>query len=416
LEQINSLKKELAAIEGLPEVVETAPDITGIADNDPDLRKFLAETASDLDRLFPHSISDNLEGAKILLAKSRKQDALMNTVQNESLPMEERVAAAHQWSAQLVYGKEHWSSLGDAELIERLSLHPHTKRLQNLSSYVCDSFATPATGDWQQYLRNQWAAIKEFKKLRADFPLRQVPSREGILNSTVVFGIEAVASKVIDNSPKAIQDHHGERAKIRTYAKELEAGRHALESERDRREQADAANLSNKTCCECYRVQPVINAVCSSCGAVPFDWMPAKEYPANLELDNLRNMAQHATVEQLSEIRLVEWSTERPERERVVKNLLAARLWQRDGQQRQAELKPLPPAVGVTDEMVQAAIRHNELQVAKIDEQLKEMDAQTGKAPEPEVKAALPWYREPAFLAEEKKREEMEKAHVPHLV
>jgi hypothetical protein len=379
LEQINSLKKELAAIEGLPSVVEAAPDITGIADDDPELPKFLVETASEIDRLFPQSVSTTLEGAKILLAKSRKQAALMAVVQDESLPMEERVEAARQWGAGLVYGKEHWASLGDTELIERLSIHPHTKRLQELSAYVCDSFAVPASGDWQQYLRNQWAAIKEFKKLRAEFPLRLVAQREGIFNSTIVIGLEAVASKIISNSTKEIQEH-GARTKIYAYAKELEAGRHSLGSERDRREQADAANLSNKTCCECYRVQPVVNAVCSLCGAVPFDWMAAKEYPANLELDNLRNMAEHATIEQLSHPRLAEWSTERPERERVVKNLLAARLRQSEGQQRQIERKPVPPAVGVTDHQVKSAIRYCELQTAKLDQEIAALDQEIAES------------------------------------
>jgi hypothetical protein len=405
-EEREAAARHILTLQGQP--VEIVPDITGIADDDPELPKFLFETASDIDRLFPGSVSTNLEGAKILLAKSRKQAALMAAVQDESLPIEERVEAAHQWGADLAYGKEHWASLGDAELIERLSIHPHTKRLQELSAYVCDGFATPATGDWQQYLRNEWAAIKEFRKLRAEFPLRQVAQREGIFNSTIVIGIESVASRVIDNSPKDVS--HGMRARIYAYAKELESGRHSSGSERDRREQADAANLSNKTCCECYFVQPMVNAVCSLCGAVPFDWMPAKEYPANLELDNLRNMAEHATVEQLSQPRLAEWSIERPERERVIKNLLAARLRQSDQQQRQIERKPPPAYVGVTDRMVQAAIRHNELQVAKIDEQLAELNAQIGKAPEPEVKAAIPWYLEPSYLAEEKRREELERA------
>jgi hypothetical protein len=369
-EEREAAARHILTLQGQP----VAPDTTGIADDDPELPKFRVETASEIDRLFPQSVSTTLEGAKILLAKSRKQAALMAAVQDESLPLEERVEAARQWGAGLAYGKEHWASLGDAELIERLSIHPHTKRLQELSAYVCDSFATPATGDWQQYLRNQWAAIKEFKKLRAEFPLRQVAQREGIFNTTIVIGIEAVASKIISNSPKDVS--HGMRARIYAYAKELEAGRHSLGSDRDRREQADAANLVSKTCSECYLVQPMVNAVCELCGAVPFDWMPAKEYPANLELDNLRNMAEHATIEQLSQPRLVEWSTERPERERIVKNLLAARLRQRDGQQRQIERKPVSPAVGVTDESVRSAIRYCELQTAKFDAELAEIDRQ----------------------------------------
>jgi hypothetical protein len=309
----------------------SAPDITGIPDDDPELPKFMAETASYIDRLFPQSVAANLEGAKVLLAKSRNQNALMAVVQDESLPMEERLAAARQWEAGQAYGKEHWASLGDAELVERLSVHPHTKRLQELSAYVCDSFAVPASGDWQKYLRNQWSAIKEFRKLKEEFPLRQVASRAGIFNSTIVIGLQAVASKVISNSAKDIQEH-GARTTIYAYAKELEEGRHPT---------------------------------------------PATEYPEDLESDNLRNIADHATVEQLNQPRMAEWCAERPERERVVKNILAARLRQSEGTPPQPKPEPVQ---GITDSMVKAAIRHNELQLAKLDEELAKVDQEIAES------------------------------------
>jgi hypothetical protein len=46
----------------------------------------------------------------------------------------------------------------------------------------------------------------------------------------------------------------------------------------------------------------------------------------------------------------------------------------------------------------------------KQDGQSAELNAQAKKEPEPEVKSALPWYLQPAFLEEERNREELARA------
>jgi hypothetical protein len=148
--------------------------------------------------------------------------------------------------------------------------------------------------------------------------------------------------------------------------------------DRDEPAKVAADNLVSKTCTECYFVQPLINAVCELCGAVPFTWMPAREHPANQELDSLRDGAK-APIDRLQNMLRSGWCSERPERERVVKNLLAAQLRQSEGQQRQIECKPVPPEVGVTDRMVQAAIRCVELRNEKLDLELEEIDREIAK-------------------------------------
>jgi hypothetical protein len=186
------------------------------------------------------------------------------------------------------------------------------------------------------------------------------------------------------------------------------------EMERDEPAKVAAANQKSKTCCECYFVQPLINAVCELCGAEPFTWMQAKEHPANRELDSLREAAK-APVDRLQTMLRSGWCSERPERERVVKNILAARLRQRDLQQHQAEIKPLPPEVGVTDHMIQSAIKYWDRKVAKLDAELEELNRQSGKVEEPVKAAPIPWYLEPAYLEEERKREELAKANADRI-
>jgi hypothetical protein len=99
------------------------------------------------------------------------------------------------------------------------------------------------------------------------------------------------------------------------------------------RQKADAMNAKFKTCCDCYRVQPIIQAFCELCGIVPLMWLPATEYPENRELDGLRQMAAEFTVEQLKIALRAGWCSNRPERERVARNILAARIRQRDIQE-----------------------------------------------------------------------------------
>lgn len=103
--------------------------------------------------------------------------------------------------------------------------------------------------------------------------------------------------------------------------------------EREARENAEAKNATLKSCGDCYFVQPVIQATCELCGAVPLTWLPAAEYPENRELDSLRTMATEYTIEQLNIALRSGWCSNRPERERVARNILAARIRLRDIQE-----------------------------------------------------------------------------------
>ncbi len=100
--------------------------------------------------------------------------------------------------------------------------------------------------------------------------------------------------------------------------------------DRQERQKADAMNAKFKSCCDCYFTQPVIETVCSLCGTIPLMWLPATERPENRELDGLRTMAAEYSIEQLGVALRSGWCSNRPERERVAKNILAARIRQRD--------------------------------------------------------------------------------------
>jgi hypothetical protein len=145
-----------------------------------------------------------------------------------------------------------------------------------------------------------------------------------------------------------------------------------------KRERADAANRVSRTCSECYCVQPVINNVCSLCGAEPLIWLPAVEFPENAELDHLRKVAAEATVEELKLRLRSGWCSSSPERERVARNLLAARLRQRDAEQEQklrAEIVPEPEQRSMADQ-VRDASRYCDMQIEKLDRQLAALKAE----------------------------------------
>lgn len=146
-----------------------------------------------------------------------------------------------------------------------------------------------------------------------------------------------------------------------------------------KRERADDANRVSKTCCECYCVQPVINNVCSLCGAEPFIWLPAAEYPENAEMDHLRKMAAEATVEELKLRLRSGWCSSSPERERVARNLLAARLRQRDAEQahkERVEANPQPKNERISAEQVKCAMAWCDIEIARIDQEIAALKAE----------------------------------------
>lgn len=197
--------------------VETAPadpDITAIADDDPDIDKYLVEPDSELARLLPKYVSTTVAGAKRLLAQARGIGTLLDTVRDETLHDTERVAAAVKWRAGRPAGND-WENLSDADLVESLCLHPHAARLKELSKSICDP-VVPTKVDWRDYVKGQWAAIQEFNQLRGEYPLRQA--------GAAVIGLEYVAARVIKNSPPEIKDDHSARQAIYDYARDLEAG------------------------------------------------------------------------------------------------------------------------------------------------------------------------------------------------
>jgi hypothetical protein len=136
-----------------------------------------------------------------------------------------------------------------------------------------------------------------------------------------------------------------------------------------------ADNLVLKTCCDCYSVQPVINAVCELCGSVPITWVPAREYPANRELDNLHDAAK-APIDRVQTMLRSGWCAERPERERVVKNILEARLRQRDQHKKLVAPKVTPTTRDISSQ-VQSAIRLCDLQLAKINQEIEDRNRET---------------------------------------
>jgi hypothetical protein len=165
-----------------------------------------------------------------------------------------------------------------------------------------------------------------------------------------------------------------------------------------------ADNLVLKTCCDCYSVQPVINAVCELCGSVPITWMPAREYPANRESDNLHDAAK-APIDRVQTMLRSGWCAERPERERVVKNILEARLRQRDDQQKRFAAPKVTPATREDiSGKVRSAIRLCDIREAKIAKELEELRAKSGQ-PDNTEGPNVPWHQEPAYLLEKKQWE-----------
>jgi hypothetical protein len=70
-----------------------------------------------------------------------------------------------------------------------------------------------------------------------------------------------------------------------------------------------------------------------------------------------------------------------PEREAFAAKILELRLRKKmQVEQPTVEEKPKPAEVGVTDRMVQAAIRHNELQMSKLDEELAKVDQEIAES------------------------------------
>ncbi|HKV92331.1 MAG TPA: hypothetical protein VJW20_07265 [Candidatus Angelobacter sp.] len=184
-------------------------DSTGIADDDPELSRYLAEPDSEIAKLFPKLVATDLAGAKRKLAQSRHEKSLLATAANEALPIQQRIEAAVTWRSLRPAGNR-WASLSEGDLVESLTPHPDHDRLEQLSKQVCNPVVTKK--DWHVYLGDMWAAISEFNALRQKFPLRDVP---------VTLSLEAVAGRVIKNSP-AILDDPAARQEIYTYARDLQ--------------------------------------------------------------------------------------------------------------------------------------------------------------------------------------------------
>jgi hypothetical protein len=84
------------------------------------------------------------------------------------------------------------------------------------SAFIC-SPDVPAKMGYQEYLKNQWAAIQEFHSLRDEFPLRDV--------AAVVIRMEYVAARFIKNAPPEIREDFTARQAIYDHAKELSTGK-----------------------------------------------------------------------------------------------------------------------------------------------------------------------------------------------
>jgi hypothetical protein len=192
----------------------------------------------------------------------------------------------------------------------------------------------------------------------------------------------------------------------------------AKDWEAEGRAHVDAINAVEKSCPECSMRQPIENSTCELCGAEPSAWPLSKEYrvrrdwqgnilavdgsiivPAGpkvgmmeqglLETEWRRCAATTATVD---ELKYTASKTSTPGSKWRVKH--AARILKLRGESVPSNFwypdvtgdegtPPAPdpvPAQGITDQMVQAAIRHNELQLAKLDEELAKVDQEIAES------------------------------------
>jgi len=134
-----------------------------------------------------------------------KNDALLATATDESLPEPQRIKAAVEWRERLTPTElRHWQQYKDEELPERLTPHPHREKLKQLHDFVFDILPEdngflkyrPVEGDIEVYIRSHLEAIHEFNRLANEFPKRNegVPIFKG--------AAEYVARQAKDNDPQ----------------------------------------------------------------------------------------------------------------------------------------------------------------------------------------------------------------------
>jgi hypothetical protein len=217
MSNLNVIRKEIADLEALAALspqeipksgIEPAPE-PDIADDDPELLKYLSHPDSEVAKLLPRFTATTIPEAKRAMARDLHQKRLLGTAGDEKLPIQQRIEAAVAWRALRPAGNR-WATLSDSDLVEALSTHPHLPRLQELAAIVYDPVLPKEVG-WQTYLQNQWAALSEFHALRHKYQLRDAP---------VVISLEAVAGRVIKNSPAILNDFSA-RQEVYAFAKEL---------------------------------------------------------------------------------------------------------------------------------------------------------------------------------------------------
>jgi len=161
-QQLEELKNELAAFEGSGVSVPAggpAPKPAAATDSvSQELKEFFVQLEEGTSP--PRDLSK-----RPFYEKVRKRNALRATAGDENLPVADRTAAAIQWRDMLPRSSE-WHQFPEAELAERLSNHPHAERLKKLAAAIEDDRLT---------IRERFVAIDEHKRIRDEFPKRDVP-------------------------------------------------------------------------------------------------------------------------------------------------------------------------------------------------------------------------------------------------
>ena len=101
------------------------------------------------------------------------QLAAQATAGDETKPVAERIQAAREWRTALPT-RNYCEQFDDASLVEKLIPHPHSERLKELKERMKDESVS---------VRGRFAAIDEHRRLRNEFPKRDLPQDAYVLDN-----------------------------------------------------------------------------------------------------------------------------------------------------------------------------------------------------------------------------------------
>ena len=144
-----------------------------IEDDDPEVLSMIKpDEDPEMEALFCKFLPRTVPQAKQKIAEQRRHNRLRAVAGDESKPMSERIEAAEQWRADAPLGS-HWLQYSEADLVERLTPHPHRDRLKELALTIKDESAT---------VKARFAAIDEHRRLWNEFPKREIPQAAYVLH------------------------------------------------------------------------------------------------------------------------------------------------------------------------------------------------------------------------------------------